>query len=138
MRKSIIKIFWYFELNFTVQRMVEIWKKNGKILKNEVINLFIVNQLIIIHLETEKKYYQDILIFRIEFYNSINGGNMEERMVEIWKKMVLSIYLVNESIIIHLQIEKKYYQDILIFRVEFHNSINGGKNDGNLKKNGKI
>ena len=48
--------------------------------------------------------------------------------------------MVNESIllIIHLETEKKYYQDILIFRVEFHNSINGGKNDGNLKKNGKI
>ena len=47
--------------------------------------------------------------------------------------MVLSIYLVNESIIIHLQIEKKYYQDILIFRVEFHSSKNGG----NLKKKWK-
>ena len=58
-------------------------KNGGNLKKNGVINLFVVNESIIIHLETEKKYYQDVLIFRVEFHSSINGGDTKERMVEI-------------------------------------------------------
>ena len=80
-----------------------------------------VNESIIIHLETEKKYYQDVLIFRVEFHSSINGGKNGGNLK---KNGVINLFIVNQLIIIHLETEKKYYQDILIFRIEFHSSIN--------------
>ena len=64
--------------------MVEIWKIMEKFKKNGVINLFMVNQSIIIHLESERKYYDKIFwYFELNFTIQLT----EERMMEIWKKM---------------------------------------------------
>ena len=59
----------------------EWWKfeKKMKKFKKWSYQFIPLNQSIIIHLETKRKYYQDILIFRVEFHSSKNGGNLKKK-----------------------------------------------------------